>query len=142
AVPEGGAVGTVDDRRPQGRGQGGPEERMDADTLNDQMAGGRQAAVPPPAPTAPALPVDESEDTMASLLDNPANAMRSLQRGEVIDGVVARIDPDEVLVDIGQKSEGVISGREMDDEVTGELHVGSKILVYVIQPEGPEGHAI
>ncbi len=90
----------------------------------------------------PSLPVDESEDTMASLLDNPAHALRTLQRGEVIDGIVARIDPDEVLVDVGLKSEGVISGREMDEEVTGELHIGSKVLVYVMQPEGPEGHAI
>jgi small subunit ribosomal protein S1 len=88
---------------------------------------------------------DAMEDdnlSMAELLDNPANAMRTLQRGEVIDGIVARIDPDEVLVDIGLKSEGVISGREMDDEISGKLRVGSKVLVYVMQPEGPEGHAI
>ena len=95
-----------------------------------------------PVASAPALPQDESEDTMASLLDHPSNALRTLQRGEVIDGIVARIDPDEILVDIGLKSEGVINGREMDDEVTGQLHIGSNVLVYVMQPEGPEGHAI
>ena len=97
-----------------------------------------------PVPAAPPVvePVDERELTMAELLDNPAHAPRLLQRGEVIDGIVARIDPDEVLVDIGLKSEGVISGREMDDEITGKLYVGSSVLVYVMQPEGPEGHAI
>ncbi len=95
-----------------------------------------------PVANVQALPQDESEDTMESLLDHPSNALRTLQRGEVIDGIVARIDPDEILVDIGLKSEGVINGREMDDEVTEQLHIGSKVLVYVMQPEGPEGHAI
>jgi small subunit ribosomal protein S1 len=103
--------------------------------------GATEASAPPPV-AVPPLPEDESEDTMASLLDHPSNAVRTLQRGEVIDGIVARIDPDEVLVDIGLKSEGVIAGREMDEEVTGELKLGSKVLVYVMQPEGPEGHAI
>ncbi len=95
-----------------------------------------------PAANVPALPQDESEDTMESLLDHPSNALRTLQRGEVVDGIVARIDPDEILVDIGLKSEGVINGREMDNEVTEQLHIGSNVLVYVMQPEGPEGHAI
>ena len=118
-----------------------------AGTEQETVNAGAQAdtdlkAVAKPAVSVPALPLDESEDTMESLLDHPSNALRTLQRGEVIDGIVARIDPDEVLVDIGLKSEGVISGREMDDEVTDQLNVGSKVLVYVMQPEGPEGHAI
>ena len=108
------------------------------------------AATPPavePVPVAPPAPVvegpvDERELTMAELLDNPAHAPRLLQRGEVTDGIVARIDSDEVLVDVGLKSEGVISGREMDDEISGKLYVGSSVLVYVMQPEGPDGHAI
>jgi small subunit ribosomal protein S1 len=143
SMPEGNAVGMVDDERPESTAQGAPELTMDANTLGDQTVGAAIAPTPQLAPpAAEALPADEGEETMASLLDNPANALRTLQRGEVIDGIVARIDPDEVLVDIGQKSEGSISGKEMDEEVTGELHIGSKILVYVIQPEGPEGHAI
>ena len=99
----------------------------------------------PPAVVAPPVvedPVDERELTMAELLDMPAHAPRQLQRGEVTDGIVARIDSDEVLVDVGLKSEGVISGREMDDEISGKLYVGSSVLVYVMQPEGPDGHAI
>lgn len=94
---------------------------------------------------APALreqPLDDENLTMAELLDNPALAMPQLQRGEVVEGIVARIDPDEVLVDIGLKSEGVIGGKEMDDEIASTMRVGSKVLVYVMQPEGPDGHAI
>lgn len=112
----------------------------------DQM-GSAQPSVTQHAPAEAAavgqgFSMEDDNMTMAELLDSPANAMRTLQRGEVIDGIVARIDPEEVLVDIGLKSEGVISGREMDDEISGKLHLGSKVLVYVMQPEGPEGHAI
>jgi len=86
---------------------------------------------------------DEDEMSMASLLDNPANAMHELQRGEVIEGTVARIDSDEVLVDIGQKSEGVISSREMAPlGENGALRVGQQVLVYIMQPESAEGHAV
>src|SRR5579862_1915553 len=89
-------------------------------------------AVAPSPSTAPAVPpahqepaVDDEHLTMADLLDNPAHAIPTLQRGEVVEGIVARIDPDEVLVDVGLKSEGVIAGREMDDELSGTLRVGS-----------------
>ena len=102
-----------------------------------------------PAPTNASFNGIDSEDlddddglTMAALLDNPNNAMRELQRGDVVEGTVARVDADEVLVDIGQKSEGVISNREMGSVGdTGLLHVGQKLLVYVVQPESAEGHA-
>ncbi len=98
--------------------------------------------VPPPSPSAMAQS-DEDEMSMASLLDNPANAMHELQRGEVIEGVVARIDADEVLVDIGQKSEGVISSREMGPlGENGALRLGQQVLVYIMQPESAEGHAV
>jgi len=107
--------------------------------------------VPPPSPdvSAPSQSAmaqsdeDEDEMSMASLLDNPANAMHELQRGEVIEGIVARIDADEVLVDIGQKSEGVISSREMGPlGENGALRLGQQVLVYIMQPESAEGHAV
>jgi len=56
-----------------------------------------------------------------------------------------RIDQDEILVDIGLKSEGVLSTKELPPGGYGsfnELHLNDKVLVYVIQPESAEGHAI
>jgi small subunit ribosomal protein S1 len=87
---------------------------------------------------------DAGEETMASLLNSPGNSLRELNRGDVLEGVVARIDQDEVLVDIGMKSEGVISTRELaaSGEPMPDLHVGSQVLVYVMQPESQEGHAV
>ncbi len=115
-----------------------------------QNATASQAAASTPAAPTPspisAAHLDENDDdemSMASLLDNPANAMHELQRGEVIEGIVARIDADEVLVDIGQKSEGVISSREMGPlGENGALRLGQQVLVYIMQPESAEGHAV
>ncbi|HEX5038785.1 MAG TPA: 30S ribosomal protein S1, partial [Candidatus Limnocylindria bacterium] len=88
--------------------------------------------------------------TMAELLDSPENEVKSLKHGDVVEGTVVRIDPDEILVDFGGKSEGVVSNRELmnrrgsrdGDEARPEIEVGSEVLVYVLQPESPEGHAV
>jgi small subunit ribosomal protein S1 len=93
----------------------------------------------------------EEPMTMAELLDNPDNEVKSLKHGDVVEGTVVRIDPDEILIDFGGKSEGVVSNRELisrrgprdsGDEQRAELKMGDEVLVYVLQPESPEGHAV
>lgn len=86
----------------------------------------------------------EVESGMEALLRDNDYAFRSVRRGETIEGTVVRVDQDEVLVDIGLKSEGVIPSREFfsDTEEQPPLQVGDKTLVYVMQPEGSEGHAM
>jgi small subunit ribosomal protein S1 len=69
----------------------------------------------------------------------------NIKRGDVVEGVIVRIDQDEILVDIGLKSEGVLSTKELPANGYGsfsELHLNDKVLVYVIQPETSEGHAV
>jgi small subunit ribosomal protein S1 len=82
---------------------------------------------------------------MAELLKEPAHSLKSVKRGDVVEGVIVRIDPEEILVDIGLKSEGVLSAKELPASGYGslaELHIGDQVLVYVMHPETPEGHAI
>ena len=82
---------------------------------------------------------------MARLLDEQEAQFRSIKRGDVVEGQIVRIDPEEILVDIGLKSEGVLSTKELPSAGYGslaELNVGDNVLVYVMQPETPEGHAI
>lgn len=74
-----------------------------------------------------------------------STAVTSVKRGDVVEGVIVRIDQDEILVDIGLKSEGVLSTKELPASGYGsfsELHLNDKVLVYVIQPETSEGHAV
>ena len=82
---------------------------------------------------------------MQRLLDEQDAQFRTIKRGDVVEGQIVRMDPDEILVDIGLKSEGVLSTKELPSTGYGslpELGVGSDVLVYVMQPETPEGHAI
>ena len=81
---------------------------------------------------------------MQALLEEQDAQFKTIKRGDVVEGQIVRIDQDEILVDIGLKSEGVLSTKELPAAGYGslaELNVGDQVLVYVIQPETPEGHA-
>jgi small subunit ribosomal protein S1 len=83
--------------------------------------------------------------TMEELLAEQDADIRSFKHGDVVEGTVVRIDRDEILVDIGAKSEGVVSNRELygrHAESAPQLAVGDVVLVYVLQPESQEGHAV
>jgi small subunit ribosomal protein S1 len=104
-------------------------------------AGGNNA----PAQSAePGQASANGDSEMEALLRESDYAFRSLRRGETVEGTVVRVDQDEVLVDVGMKSEGVIPARELyvEGEDAPPLRIGDKTLVYVMNPEGGEGHAI
>jgi small subunit ribosomal protein S1 len=87
---------------------------------------------------------DINQNEMEALLAASTTPI-NIKRGDVVEGVIVRIDQDEILVDIGLKSEGVLSTRELPATGYGsfnELHLNDKVLVYVIQPETSEGHAV
>lgn len=98
-----------------------------------------------PAPTAVAVDTRPEPTTMEELLAEQSTEIRSLKHGDVVEGNVVRIDKDEILVDIGAKSEGVVSNRELygrNAESQPQLNIGDTVLVYVLQPESNEGHAV
>ncbi|MDQ1323768.1 MAG: ribosomal protein [Chloroflexota bacterium] len=83
--------------------------------------------------------------TMEELLAEQDTDIKSFKHGDVVEGTVVRIDKDEMLVDIGAKSEGVVSNRELfgrHGESQPEINIGDVVLVYVLQPESPEGHVV
>ncbi|GHO95550.1 hypothetical protein KSF_055980 [Reticulibacter mediterranei] len=87
---------------------------------------------------------DMNQNEMEALLALSTTPI-NIKRGDVVEGVIVRIDQDEILVDIGLKSEGVLSTKELPATGYGsfsELHLNDKVLVYVIQPETSEGHAV
>jgi hypothetical protein len=99
----------------------------------------------PEAPPQPAVPLGPEPTTMEELLAEQDTEIRSFKHGDVVEGRVVRIDKDEMLVDIGAKSEGVVSNRELfgrNAETAPTLAIGDTVLVYVLQPESPEGHAV
>jgi 4-hydroxy-3-methylbut-2-enyl diphosphate reductase len=86
------------------------------------------------------LPLQEksSEEEMKEAVE-----VRSLRPGQVAQGVVVQINNDEVLVDVGAKSEGVIPLKELSLFEIASPHevvrVGDEIEVVVVKVEENEG---
>lgn len=63
--------------------------------------------------------------------------------GDVVKGIVASVSEDEVLVDIGYKSEGVLPRQEMilaaDQEISSVIHLGQEVEVVVKAVDEQEG---
>ncbi len=66
--------------------------------------------------------------------------------GDIVEGVVVKIDKDEVLLDIGFKSEGVIPSRELsirnDVDPAEIVSLGERIEALVLQKEDKEGRLV
>src|SRR4051794_40240173 len=66
--------------------------------------------------------------------------------GDIVDGVIVKVDRDEVLLDIGYKTEGVIPSRELSIKHDVDPHevvsVGDEVEALVLQKEDKEGRLI
>lgn len=71
-----------------------------------------------------------------------AETFQDKEEGSVLDGIVLGFEGDNVLVDIGYKSEGMIPKAEFKPEEYAELKPGSQVLVYLEEPEDDDGHII
>lgn len=69
-----------------------------------------------------------------------AKSMRDFKEGSIVKGTVLEIRPREVLVDIGYKSEGAISGSEFDD--LENLQVGDEVEVLLCRLENDDGMVV
>ena len=86
-----------------------------------------------------------SNQTMESLLNEQELNVDLPQPGEIRTGMIASISHSQILVSIGAKSEGVISGRDLDQlsaEERDALKVGQEVHVYVVNPEDDNGNVV
>ena len=123
------------------------EDFADAPPAAEDFADAPPAAEEEPEEeiAAPSRASSPEPTTMEELLAEQDSDIKSFKHGDVVEGTVVRIDKDEILVDIGAKSEGVVSNRELfgrHAESQPELNIGDVVLVYVLQPESPEGHVV
>ena len=86
---------------------------------------------------------DIDDDQMNALIDG---TLTDFDEGDLVDGTVVKIEHDEVLVDIGFKSEGVIPLRELsirkDADPSDIVNLGDKIEALVLQKEDKDGRLI
>ena len=73
-------------------------------------------------------------------------SLKTLNIGDVVKGVVVEIRPNEVIVDLGFKSDGIISASELTDDPDVKpadmLKIGDEIDVFVIGVNDAEGKTI
>ena len=102
----------------------------------------------PPAPTG--TPIEGSNGLLleidGKIVPNYAATMVSFDEGDVVNGKVVRIDKDEVLVDIGYKSEGVIPSNELSIrksvDPSDEVELGEEVDALVLTKEDAEGRLV
>ena len=86
---------------------------------------------------------DISDDQMNEMIDG---TLTDFDEGDLVDGTIVKIEHDEVLVDIGFKSEGVIPARELsirkDADPADIVSLGDKIEALVLQKEDKDGRLV
>lgn len=83
-----------------------------------------------------------SEEVDLDLASNPME----LHRGDIISGTVVQVNDNEVMVDVGGKSEGIIPLNELANRPITNPHevvaVGDEVKVFVLRVENEEGHPV
>ena len=117
-------------------------------------------------------PVIGGAKTMADLLARQKNKIRTFTYGDIIEGTIVSLTSKEILIDLGAKSEGIITGRELGIEraparrfknkfagrnsrpytdaarqsqiarLIKNLKVGDKIAAFVLQAENDQGYIV
>ena len=91
-------------------------------------------------------PITENDLGSLTLEEAYSATMVDVQNGQLVEGTVVRVDNDEVLLDIGYKSEGVIPPRELSIrngvDPSEIVSVGEKIEAVVLQREDKDGRLV
>lgn len=83
-------------------------------------------------------------EQMGDLLESNLN-IDFPKAGEIRDGIIASIGDNQILVSVGAKSEGIISGKEYESipaDFLLTMAVGQAIPVYVVTPEDQNGNLV
>lgn len=79
---------------------------------------------------------------MADLLASQDVKSLHVSRGQELTGEVISVLPQEIILEVGKKSEAVLYKRDLSQTQIDSLKPGTKIQVYVLQPENESGQII
>ena len=108
----------------------------EATTPTDETAPPEEAAAAAEEPPEPMSP--------ESLEEAYDNSIKAFTDGEIVKGVVVDVNRDEVMIDIGFKSEGYIPAAEFEPGQDGvpAVQAGDEIDVYIVRREDSEGQIV
>src|SRR5207244_12479422 len=91
-------------------------------------------------------PVAQDDLTPEELVRAIEDSLKDFKDGDLVEGTVVKVDRDEVLLDIGYKSEGVIPSKELsirqDVDPSEVVKLGDTFEALVLQKEDKEGRLI
>ena len=125
-----------------------PEEAVES-VVAEADAEAEEEVETPADETASEDASDASEEPLEpmsaeSLEEAYDNSIKAFTDGEIVKGVVVDVTRDEVMIDIGFKSEGYIPAAEFepgDNDLPG-VQVGDEIDVYIVRREDSEGQIV
>src|SRR5680860_182968 len=114
-------------------GSGGTITRTAPSVSGDTFAGGE-------------IVLNDVGDSQEELMAAIEATIKPFDEGDIVEGMVVKIDKDETLLDIGYKSEGVIPARELsirnDVDPSEIVSLGDEIEALVLQKEDKEGRLV
>ena len=84
--------------------------------------------------------LDYSQDEFAELANLYTESFRDVKQGELVKGKIVRIQNDNVIIDVGFKSEGTIPSNEFSED--SELQIGQEVEVVLESVEDQEGNLV
>lgn len=98
----------------------------------------------PESPKAKKIPTSAAPTTMEELLAATGYNLKGVKKGDVFEGVISRVTPKEINVDIGAKTEGVVIDKEVENykDALMALKPGDKVVCQVIVAENDRGQAV
>src|SRR6266567_1510208 len=129
-----------------------PLGRSLSDSLGDEQlteSTDRPTPSEPSEATMPGVTTQVTQNDIGSAEELAAayeETLKDFNEGDIVDGYVVKVDHDEVLLDIGYKSEGVIPSRELsikhDVDPNEVVSLGDHIEALVMQKEDKDGRLI
>jgi small subunit ribosomal protein S1 len=106
-----------------------------------------QSTITPPAEGEEYVPRQiTANDLDVSFEEAISGTLVSVEDGQIVEGTVVKVDKDEVLLDIGYKSEGVIPSRELsirnDVDPSEVVTMGDLIEALVLTKEDKDGRLV
>ncbi|MDN5344010.1 MAG: small subunit ribosomal protein ispH, lytB [Clostridia bacterium] len=125
---------------------GGASEVEVQPEAEDNSAGTVPAATPAAREEEATAPAESEDAEQKNEMQQMEARMPELRRGSIVTGTVVQVNDNEVVVDVGGKSEGIIPLNELSHRNISDPHevvaVGDTIEVMVLKPENDEGHTV
>lgn len=87
---------------------------------------------------------NKEPQTMEELLSSTGYQLKGLKKGSFVDGTIKEITRKTLYLDVGGKTEGIVSGKEFElvRGFINQLKIGDKVKAYVGSPESEGGQIL